>query len=175
MTDLYRVLKVKRSATPEQIRQAFRALALKHHPDRGGDRAKFEAAQLAFDVLSDPQRRARYDATGEYVRRAEGNPDAPAVEALGMVLSAVLQALADAGRSPEREDVLAHLRKGLGNAREQVRQQLDQADAEEAKFKRAQELLEQHTYAFTPPQRWGGASTSSASTMPGWTFKPFLG
>lgn len=41
--------------------QAYRALAKQHHPDKGGDPAAFAALQTAFEVLSDPQKRAVYD------------------------------------------------------------------------------------------------------------------
>ncbi len=66
--DYYEVLGVDRSATPEEIAQAYRKLALKYHPDRNpGDEeavAKFKEAAEAFEVLSDPEKRARYDRYG---------------------------------------------------------------------------------------------------------------
>ncbi len=66
--DYYDVLGVPRDATPEQIKKAYRALAKKYHPDRNpGDRsaeARFKQVQEAYDVLSDPQKRALYDRYG---------------------------------------------------------------------------------------------------------------
>ena len=61
MSDHYSTLGVDRNANPDEIKQAYRKLASKHHPDRGGDTAKFQEIQLAYDVLSDPQKRANYD------------------------------------------------------------------------------------------------------------------
>jgi curved DNA-binding protein len=66
--DYYEVLGVKRDATDEQIRQAYRKLARKHHPDvNPGDKAaeeKFKQINEANEVLSDPEKRKRYDLLG---------------------------------------------------------------------------------------------------------------
>jgi curved DNA-binding protein len=66
--DYYEILGVKRDATEEQIRQAYRRLARKYHPDfnRGNKAAeeKFKEINEANEVLSDPQKRKRYDALG---------------------------------------------------------------------------------------------------------------
>lgn len=66
--DYYKTLGVERNATPEEIKKAFRKLALKYHPDRnkGNKEAeeKFKDINEANEVLSDPQKRARYDQLG---------------------------------------------------------------------------------------------------------------
>lgn len=59
--DYYSVLGVQRDATPDDIKRAYRKLASKHHPDKGGDNATFQNIQVAYDTLSDPQRRQQYD------------------------------------------------------------------------------------------------------------------
>jgi curved DNA-binding protein len=61
MTDYYAALGVARTATAADIKQAFRKLASQHHPDKGGDTAKFQAIQAAYAVLGDEQKRAEYD------------------------------------------------------------------------------------------------------------------
>ena len=63
----YKILRISTSATPEQIKQAYRALAKALHPDlnRGQDTTQaFQAVNEAYSVLSDPQQRAAYDQTG---------------------------------------------------------------------------------------------------------------
>ena len=65
MPNPYQSLDLDRNAPPEAIRAAYRKKAREHHPDKGGDVAKFQEIQAAYDTLSDPERKARYDQTGE--------------------------------------------------------------------------------------------------------------
>jgi len=62
--DYYKVLGVEKNATADDVKNAFRRLALQHHPDRGGSADKFKEANEAYQVLSDPQKRAQYDRFG---------------------------------------------------------------------------------------------------------------
>ena len=57
----YEVLGVTKAAAPDEIKKAYRKLASQHHPDKGGDTAKFQEIQTAYDTLSDPHKRAAYD------------------------------------------------------------------------------------------------------------------
>lgn len=61
MSDYYNILGVDRNASPDDIKRAYRKLAAQHHPDRGGDTAKFQEIQSAYDTLSDPEKRSQYD------------------------------------------------------------------------------------------------------------------
>ena len=61
MTDYYATLGVPRTATADEIKQAFRRLASQHHPDKGGDTAKFQAIQEAYATLGDESKRAEYN------------------------------------------------------------------------------------------------------------------
>lgn len=61
MKDYYQILGVERSATADDIKRAYRRLASQHHPDRGGDTAKFQEIQEAYSILGDDQKRSEYD------------------------------------------------------------------------------------------------------------------
>jgi molecular chaperone DnaJ len=66
-TDYYETLGVPRTASPEDIKRAFRRLAMQYHPDRNnqaGAEARFKAINEAYEVLSDPDKRAAYDRFG---------------------------------------------------------------------------------------------------------------
>jgi molecular chaperone DnaJ len=66
--DFYEVLGVNRDASDEEIKKAFKKLAMKHHPDRNPDNPKseehFKEAKEAYEILSDAQKRAAYDQYG---------------------------------------------------------------------------------------------------------------
>ena len=66
--DFYEVLGVSKSASPEELKRAYRKLAMKHHPDRNpSDKSaeqKFKEINEAYDILKDDQKRAAYDRFG---------------------------------------------------------------------------------------------------------------
>lgn len=68
--DYYSILGVSKTATDDELKRAYRKLALKWHPDRNLDNqdeanARFKEISEAYDVLTDPQKRQIYDAYGE--------------------------------------------------------------------------------------------------------------
>ncbi len=62
MTTHYETLGVPETASKDEIKKAYRKLAAKHHPDKGGDTSTFQNISRAYDVLSDDQKRSEYDA-----------------------------------------------------------------------------------------------------------------
>jgi curved DNA-binding protein len=59
--DYYETLGLKRGASDADIKKAYRGMAMKHHPDRGGDQNKFKDISAAYEILSDPQKKQMYD------------------------------------------------------------------------------------------------------------------
>ena len=122
MSDLYQVLGVPRGAALDDIKRAYRKWVKVNHPDvAGAKHVDHEAVQEAYEVLSDPYRRAEYDRTGEIIDKA---PELSPVEAqaqgwiLGQ-LAAILRAA-----EPDRLDIRKVLMErrerevlGLVNAR----------------------------------------------------------
>jgi molecular chaperone DnaJ len=62
--DYYEVLGISKNASADEIKKAFRKAAVEHHPDRGGDEAKFKEINEAYEVLKDPSKKQRYDQFG---------------------------------------------------------------------------------------------------------------
>jgi DnaJ-class molecular chaperone len=63
--DYYATLGLQRGASPEEIKKAYRSLAMKHHPDRGGDETKFKEVAQAYEFLSDPEKKRIIDLGGD--------------------------------------------------------------------------------------------------------------
>ena len=62
--DYYDVLGISRTATDSEIRKAYKAKSMKHHPDRGGDEEEFKKINEAYSTLKDPQKKQMYDTYG---------------------------------------------------------------------------------------------------------------
>ncbi len=62
--DYYAILGVQKGASADELKKAFRRLAHEHHPDKGGDPAKFKDVNEAYQVLGDPEKRKMYDQFG---------------------------------------------------------------------------------------------------------------
>ena len=91
-TDLYRILGVPPLSSGETIREHWLELAKRHHPDVGGDGARFRQAQQAYEILRDPARRAEYErfwlrALGPFERVAP-REDLPPLEVTGAAVRA---------------------------------------------------------------------------------------
>ena len=92
MRDLYTVLGISRDASPQEIKKAYRRLAHRYHPDKNPDSSRaeerFREATEAYEILSDREKRERYDMLGLQNENDEGSvPEAPRQNRVGDVFS----------------------------------------------------------------------------------------
>ncbi|KAH9578192.1 DnaJ domain [Trypanosoma melophagium] len=124
---LYDVLGVSPDAADDEISRVYRRLALQYHPDRNPNgEAKFKEVANAYDVLSDPDKRRVYDATG-IVPGAESTSESEATMAQrsAEMKERVQEFYVNYAGSPEEvEDVIACFKKTKGNFRRMVREEL---------------------------------------------------
>ncbi|MBU3918446.1 molecular chaperone DnaJ [Patescibacteria group bacterium] len=71
MSDYYNILGVEKTATPDEIKKAYRKMAHKYHPDKGGDTKEFHKVNEAYQVLSSKEKREQYDKFGRVFEGAE--------------------------------------------------------------------------------------------------------
>ncbi len=113
MMDPYKILRVNRSASAEEIQSAYRKLVLKLHPDRNpGDKkaeAKFKEVQAAWEILGDASGKARFDATGDTSEPAEEKEKAAAMTEILAAQAQVMNRFLDQHWSRET-DLLAEMR-----------------------------------------------------------------
>jgi len=92
MRDYYEILGVEKNASPEQLKKAYRKLALMYHPDRNSGDAeaeeKFKEAAEAYEVLSDPSKRQRYDQFGHAGVRGGGGAGGAGFQDINDIFSA---------------------------------------------------------------------------------------
>ena len=101
MKDYYQILGVPRSASADDIKKAYRRLASQHHPDKGGDKEKFQEIQEAYNTLSDPTLRNDYDNPRQSFNFARGNP--------GFNLDEIFNMFGADFRNPHRHAAAARL------------------------------------------------------------------
>ena len=122
--DYYEVLEVTKTATVEEIKKAYRKKAIQYHPDKNpGDKEaeeKFKEAAEAYDVLSNPDKRSRYDQFGHAgVSGAAGN-GGPfggfGGEGMSMEVAAVVSAAASEGSAVSVAVAVVHSNVAIGAA-----------------------------------------------------------
>src|SRR4030042_261763 len=74
MKNYYQILGVTQNASQEEIKKAYRKLAHKYHPDKGGDEKKFKEINEAYQILSDTEKRTQYDRFGQVFEGTEAGP-----------------------------------------------------------------------------------------------------
>ena len=73
--DYYKILNINRNATQAEIKKSFRSLSKKHHPDKGGDETTFKELSEAYDTLSSPEKKHKYDNPNPFDGMRGGGPN----------------------------------------------------------------------------------------------------
>ena len=135
--DLYDILGVSREATPEEIKAAYRRAAMEHHPDRNigsedAAREKFQAVQNAYDVLSDPEKRAFFDQNGAAPSRKMDEWAALKEDAIQIFMEAV----SSSGPNPSQQDLIGLMEQIIMGKQMTLRQALQQSESMIAKLEK---------------------------------------
>ncbi len=131
--DLYSALGVDPASSAADIKKAYRRRARETHPDHGGDREKFEEVSRAALVLMDPDKRAKYDRTGD----AEDSPKVPVSQQASELLSVIVSAIIDGDEDPFACDLIDRMDAYL---KKQIRLMTDKSRNLERKRARAQKM-----------------------------------
>ncbi len=122
--DPYETLGVTRDATVAQVKRAYRAKAKKAHPDSGGNSEAFGAAYLAMRILSDHEKRKKFDETGT-VDDSPNNTRSGALQVIQHHMSGIVNAFIQNGFNPQldprRMNVLAKIKEGIKGEIEQAK------------------------------------------------------
>lgn len=128
--ELYFTLGLPRDASQEDITKAYRKLAKRFHPDRnvGDDDAKvhFAAVDHAYRVLSDQQRREKYDRTGQADDIRPDNTFAEIMSVISPLMFVVLKEIVKQGGEVKEEDVVKHMRTALASGKKELAKQRSQ-------------------------------------------------
>ena len=151
--DPYVILGVEPSASEADITRAFRRRAMDTHPDRGGDRAEFEAVTRANVVLSDPAKRAKFDSTGEMDDDAVDVTDQAALNIIGQVIAQAIGGDVD----PCKADFVGSLKTHFGKV-------IGEIDARTSSLKKAKARAEKMRGRFSRK----GEGDNLLERMMGW-------
>lgn len=103
MENLYNTLGINENASPEEIKSAYEDKAKENHPDKdGGSHEKMQAVNKAYKILSDPQKRDRYDKTGNSEEGASFD------DKFHSLVNQVLMSMIDKAQDIRRYNIVSH-------------------------------------------------------------------
>jgi len=110
---LYEVLGVAKDASQDEIKKAYRRLAIRHHPDKGGDPEQFKELSKAYDVLMDPEKRELYDNYGEDALNGKAGPSGGAADIFDLFSGGFGGGRRGPRQKPRGEDLVFPLKVSL--------------------------------------------------------------
>lgn len=131
--DPYKILGIKKHATAEQIKKAYRRMATKHHPDKtgGGDDNQFKELVCAYKILSDPDKRSRFD-KGETVDSINKAKMSEEQEILAIVLSIFVKVVEMV--DPIYTNILEEVKRNIVNNVNELKKQIASGNELARKF-----------------------------------------
>lgn len=130
MIDPYAELGIKKEASPEEVRRAYRRKARKTHPDAGGTAEEFAKVTKAHSVLINPLRRLNYDRTGKMDEDEPNDEQTKGLQIIAEVLDGILQEV----ENPETIDLVAEIKRNLKAGLTNIHNQLDGFRKQAEKF-----------------------------------------
>ena len=122
MTSLYERLGITKDSTKSEIRAAYRKASKKSHPDAGGSPEKFALVKRAHDILTDEERRRKYDDTGDESEVAPENGFSAVSQILAQTLENVMVQIERKNGDPSEFDVIGDMKILLQTAIDNVEQ-----------------------------------------------------
>lgn len=138
MTDLYHALGIAKSAPKAAIRKAYLKMSKKHHPDAGGNAEAFRAVSVAYRVLSDDERRKKYDESGSFDEASIENERALMLDIIAQHVAAVIQ---NVGYDVERTSFLEAVRANIRQKIQEGEQATDKYKTLLSRFDKVQKRL----------------------------------
>jgi curved DNA-binding protein CbpA len=113
--NLYDILGIDKDSDQDAIKKAFRKRSMETHPDHHGDssRTAFEEVQMANAILSNPEKREKYDRTGDVELESPDNPFFKPIGIIHGILIQILQQMDQAGVDPVRHDMVEILQQNI--------------------------------------------------------------
>ena len=123
----YKILKIKKTATVEEITKAFRSQSMRHHPDRGGNAEEFQRVRKAYAQLSDPHVKKVGDETGRWDDMTPNNAQVQIIGLLSSVFVGVMSGLLQNNRNPTHENIVSLMKDRLKRDTQTVKDQNQKA------------------------------------------------
>lgn len=133
---LYDELGVEPDADTSEIKKAYKKKAKKAHPDHDGSEEEFGKLNRAYVVLVDPERRAKYDATGDASESSADNAKSQVMVTIAGALEMVIANLEQRGSDPLAHDIVALMRTKIKEEMSKIEQRIQACDKLIAKTKK---------------------------------------